>query len=92
MTTHPDLAGVVPGIARYIHAHTALERRDRLWPAHQAVFNTNPLGLAYGACGIALFLNEVEGGVSDAVRAWILGHRLSTRDYPAGHAAWTWAP
>lgn len=87
MTTPPDLTGVVPGIARFIHAHTTLERRDRLWPAHSAVFATNPLGLAYGACGIALFLNEVEGGIDDDVRAWLLGHRLTTQDYAPG--LWT---
>lgn len=84
MTTLPALGATVRGMARFIHAHASPTRRDRLWPGHSSVFATNPLNLAYGAGGIALFLNEVEGGVDAEVRAWMLSHRLTTDAYPPG--------
>lgn len=81
--TH-DLVAAPHHIARYILSTTDTSRRDRLWPAHMLVFETNPLSIAYGACGIALFLHEVNGGLPDPVRAWLLDRPIETRFYPPG--------
>lgn len=43
-------------IADYILATRDRDRSDRLWPSDYRVFLTNPLGLGYGALGVALFL------------------------------------
>jgi len=49
-----------------IIAAATLDRDDRLFPADWRVFATNPLGLAFGGTGIALFLDET-GGVPAAL-------------------------
>ncbi|HEY0092755.1 MAG TPA: hypothetical protein VGB96_00460, partial [Archangium sp.] len=65
-------------------ATTDVGRRDRLWPAHYAVFGTNPLSVAYGASGIAVFLHDVLGELPAGVRAWMLDHEVTAEDYPPG--------
>jgi len=81
-----DLENTSEKMTRYI-LHTAeYERTDRLWPAHFLVFVTNPLNVAYGACGTALFLHssrrmrELPGDVI----AWMLKQPLSVETYPPG--------
>lgn len=64
-------AEAVAEISAYIHATTEFERSDRLWPAHFEVFSTNPVGIAFGAAGVALFLHRAEGEVPPAVLDWI---------------------
>lgn len=71
-------------IASHILATTDFARRDRLWPAHFLVFSTNPLNVAYGAAGTALFLRDALGEVPEDVRAWLLSCEVSTENYPPG--------
>ncbi|XXF76975.1 lanthionine synthetase C family protein [Myxococcaceae bacterium GXIMD 01537] len=71
-------------MARYIHGTTDLTRKDRLWPAHYMVFATNPLSLSLGACGTALFLQEVQGGLPAEVRTWLEAQPLDVEGYPPG--------
>ena len=68
----------------YVMATCDFERTDRLWPAHFEVFTTNPMNLAFGACGIALFLHRVMGEVPGPVREWMLAQPLSSDAYPPG--------
>lgn len=70
--------------AAYILASADFSRRDRLFPCHYGVFGTNPLSVAYGASGVALFLHDVLGEVPADVRAWMTGHRVHPNDYPPG--------
>ncbi len=66
-------------------AHTAdYSRMDRLWPSHYLVFATNPLSVAYGACGPALFLSEEFGQPSGDVVSWMQARQLSVDTYPPG--------
>ncbi|MBF8190706.1 lanthionine synthetase C family protein [Nonomuraea sp. K274] len=61
-------------------------RTDRLWPAQELVFTTNPLSLAYGACGPALFL-RFSGALlefPDDISVWMKNRRISVDDYPPG--------
>jgi hypothetical protein len=73
----------VTATAAYIRATADPSRGDRLWPADARVFTTNPLSLAYGACGIALFLHRTDG-VPDDVVEWLLAQPLSVETYPPG--------
>lgn len=42
-----------------------------MWPANPEVFRTNPLGIQFGAAGIAFYLQCSTGRVPDAVIEWI---------------------
>jgi lantibiotic modifying enzyme len=85
---HPiDLATVnvgLAGIRRYVVDTAELDRTDCLWPADYLVFATNPLSVAYGACGTALFLSDHEQGVPDPILAWIRRQPISLETYPPG--------
>ncbi|MFI2041411.1 lanthionine synthetase C family protein [Streptomyces bottropensis] len=61
-------------------------RTERLWPAEPAVFDTNPLSVAHGACGPALYLNSpaTPGELPDRAVRWILDSPVSTDSYPPG--------
>ena len=61
-------------------------RNDRLWPGESTVFDTNPLSVAHGACGPALFLAnpDTPAEIPDRAMSWILGQPLSVEDYPPG--------
>lgn len=71
-------------MVRYI-VHTMDDQRsDRLWPADYMVFETNPLSIAYGACGIALFLRDACGELPARAATWIRDRPLSIDTYPPG--------
>jgi class III lanthionine synthetase len=59
-------------IVRHILAVATYERKDRLFPSAGAVFRTNPLNVAHGACGVAYFLNKATGSLPAPVAGWIL--------------------
>jgi serine/threonine protein kinase len=61
-----------------------VSRTDRLFPADPAVFETNPLSVAHGACGVAYALQRITGEVPAAVRDWILRRELSAEELPPG--------
>lgn len=77
-------AQVVEGIESHLMACLDLKRRDRLWPADYRVFTTNSLNLAYGAVGIATFLQMCSGQLPDGVGHWIKQADISTQSYPPG--------
>ena len=62
----------VKRITEYILNVATYDRRDRLFPSDGAIFRTNPLSLAYGACGVAYALNKIDGKVPQEVLDWIL--------------------
>jgi lantibiotic modifying enzyme len=74
-----------------------ISRRDRLWPADAMVFQTNPLNVAYGACGTALFLQTTLGEIPRHARDWLLAQPVNLDNYPPGlysgiaGIAWTFA-
>ena len=47
------------------------EREDRLFPADPMVFDTNPLSLGHGACGVAYVMHKLRGQVDERVLDWI---------------------
>ncbi len=68
----------------YIAAMADVSRQDRLFPADPAVFTTNPLSVAHGACGVASVLQRTRGGVEPAVLDWILSQPVAAENYPPG--------
>ena len=73
-------------MASYLIRTADYGRTDRLWPAHFLVFATNPLNLAYGACGPVMFLRS-SGRVRELpadVIAWMLKQPISVETYPPG--------
>ncbi|MFK0022672.1 lanthionine synthetase C family protein [Streptomyces sp. NPDC090798] len=67
----------------YLLATAACDRTDRLWPGEQELYSTNPMSLAYGACGPALLLHELDR-LPVEVSDWLLNRDLSAEDYPPG--------
>lgn len=82
VATPAGLAQVTRRMADYMLATSDPARTDRLFPAHFQVFGTNPMSVAYGACGPALFLHRVLGEVPAAVRGWMLDRPLGVDAYP----------
>ena len=79
-----DMSAVVDGVRRYTLASADLRRTDRLFPGSSEAFQTNGLGVAYGACGVAMSLLRMHGEVPRHVSCWILRHQLSSDRYPPG--------
>lgn len=79
-----ELRAVARRTAEYVLSTTRTDRADRLWPADYTVFLSNPLSLAYGACGTALFLDETLGGLPPDIERWLLNRNPDTDRYPPG--------
>ncbi|NOK17420.1 lanthionine synthetase C family protein [Corallococcus carmarthensis] len=71
-------------LARHMVASMDVHRTDRLFPCDPRTFQTNPLNVAHGACGTALFLHDALGEVPAAVREWLLAQPVNTDTYPPG--------
>jgi hypothetical protein len=74
----------ISDLARNMVATMDTSRRDRLWPADAMVFQTNPLNVAYGACGTALFLHAALGELPMPARDWLLAQPVDLANYPPG--------
>jgi len=68
----------------FLVASADYERQDRLWPAHYRVFSTNPMGIAHGACGIAIAVHETRRSLTPAVEAWMHNQPITPDEYPPG--------
>ena len=76
--------GVVEGVCDYLLASADYGRADRLFPSDAKVFDTNPLSLAHGACGVAHALHRMKGRVPSEVLDWILSRSISRERYTPG--------
>jgi serine/threonine protein kinase len=74
----------VDRITEYILGVATYDRRDRLFPSDGSIFRTNPLSLAYGACGVAYALNKIEHKVPEEVINWILSCNKHVTLIPPG--------
>lgn len=82
--TSIDLDALTERMATYVLAKTDPGRSDRLWPSHFTVFSTNPLSIAYGACGTSLFLRESLGELPPEALRWIVERPVDHDAYPPG--------
>ena len=79
-----DYSPVIEGISNYILHFASYNRNDRLFPADSRIFSTNPLSVAYGACGIVHALNCMNGRIPDEAINWILSQEINNELYPPG--------
>jgi serine/threonine protein kinase len=79
-----DLERTIESTLSYIDSVADYERRDRLWPSDPLVFETNPLSIAHGACGIAYAMNRIRGWVDERSMRWILSQRIDPAVLPTG--------
>ena len=70
-------------LSRFIANTATPERLDRLWPADLMLYSANPLCLAYGACGPAIFLRSRNELSPEAVE-WMVRQPLSPVRVPPG--------
>jgi serine/threonine protein kinase len=80
----PTYRSYVKGIIEYILAVATYDRNDRLFPSDGAVFRTNPLSIAHGACGVAYAINKIEQKVPEEVVNWILARNKHITLIPPG--------
>jgi serine/threonine protein kinase len=79
-----DWRGFLWRITGYLESVASYDREDRLFPADPAIFETNPLSIAHGACGVACALKRTTGDVPQKVMDWILSRSFRTTEYPPG--------
>lgn len=79
-----ECAGVLDRMVDFILSTADFSRQDRLFPADAAVFETNPLSVAHGACGVAFAVQRITGTVPQDVIDWILSRPLTREEYPPG--------
>lgn len=79
-----DLVELQSRILEYIDSCADYNRDDRLFPGDPAVFDTNPLSVGYGACGVAYVMHRITGGVRPEILEWILRQPLRPETYAPG--------
>ncbi len=81
---NPRYEDDVGRVCDYCLALADYRRKDRLFPAFGTIFETNPLSLAYGACGVAHAIKAMGREVPDTVLDWILQPTGDRAAYPPG--------
>ena len=79
-----NLEDVIKKALDYIDSVADFKRYDRLYPADSTVFETNPLSLGYGACGIAHVMHKIRGHVDQKVLDWILAREIKSTAFSPG--------
>lgn len=74
-----DLDQTIERILGYADSVADFERSDRLYPADALVFDTNPLSIAHGACGVAYVMQRARGAVDPRVIEWIRAQNLNIK-------------
>ena len=74
----------VERILSYIDSVADFSREDRLYPADPTVFESNPLSLGHGACGVAYVMHRVRGHVDPRVMDWIRARKIRPEAYSPG--------
>lgn len=81
---HLDCGATMERILSYIHSSADFDRTDKLFPADPVLFDTNPLGIAHGACGVAYAIHKITGVVPEKVVDWILQREIGLEHYSPG--------
>jgi hypothetical protein len=79
-----DVGLLLGRMVAYIRSTADPARADRLFPAAPMVFETNPLSVAFGACGVAYALHRVGGSAGDETLDWIERQPVTPEAYPPG--------
>jgi class III lanthionine synthetase len=79
-----ELGRALSGILRYTLAQASCDRTDRLFPCDPKAFATNPLGLAYGACGTLYALHKLTGEAPAPLIDWVFRQEITAESYAPG--------
>ncbi len=79
-----DLELLLRRMVSYIESTADYARDDRLFPGGPMLYETNPLSVANGACGVAYALHRITGSVRPETMEWILRHPVTPELYPPG--------
>jgi serine/threonine protein kinase len=79
-----DLGETITRTLAHCDASADFARRDRLYPGDPLLFETNPLSLGYGACGVAYVMHKIRGQVDERIIDWIRSHKADGTSYPPG--------
>ncbi len=79
-----DPRNALEAILGYARSVADFDRTDRLFPADSAVYSTNPLSIAHGACGVAFVMHRVNGHVAPEVIEWIRSQPMDSATYATG--------
>ena len=69
---------------KFIQSVATYDRRDRLFPSDGSLFRTNPLSIAYGACGVAYAMKAAGQQVPQKTIDWILSCNKHITMIPPG--------
>jgi serine/threonine protein kinase len=69
---------------KFILGVATYDRRDRLFPSDGSLFRTNPLSIAYGACGVAYAMDKGGHKVPEETIDWILACNKHVNLIPPG--------
>lgn len=77
---------MVKKLGEFILNNVEYHRADRLFPADPFLYRTNPLNLAFGACGILYALMKCGFEIPRRARFWLEKRfkNLNSEDYPPG--------
>ncbi len=78
-----EIDTTLKGLVDFNHHHMTPDRRSRLWPGSPDIYETNPLQLAYGAAGTAVFMHRAAGAVPAEAVTWMADH-LDVERTPPG--------
>ena len=76
--------GEITGTLNFILKSLKQEEKALKFPCDYRVYSTNPLSIAYGACGTLLFVRKVLGRIPDDYLKWVQVALSDLRDYPPG--------
>jgi len=76
-----DCSYVIDGIERHIRMSASYSRKDRLFPADEKLFSTNPLSLAHGAAGVVYALSRMSDDFPQQAVEWVLEHEVTDDEY-----------
>jgi serine/threonine protein kinase len=79
-----ELPKLLDRILDFIESTADSGREDRLFPADPTVYDTNPLSVAHGACGVALAFQRARGSVSQEIIDWIIKREIAPVTYSPG--------
>ena len=82
--TDERLGHLTEMLVKEIEHSQNLERNDSLFPGDPQLYRTNPLSVAYGACGVVYALSKLSKNDHGKIVNWILRHPISPDGYPPG--------
>jgi len=82
--TDAEITAFRDEVVNYIVSSATPDREDRLFPSDPQVFETNPLSVGWGACGVVHALHRITGQVPRPLLDWIFSREVVPELYAPG--------